>query len=203
MASAQSGTPAEARPGTDLLRTVQSTYNALESLRATFTQTVVSPFADDSTQIRGILLLQGNQYRVETPRETFVTDGTTTWVYTPADSQVVVNRAAQDPAAVSPQTLLMDYTDRYAVERSRTASYKGTSHRVLHLAPTADAARFESLRLWIRPTDALVTRLRVVDASGAVIRITFRDLVRNPAVQASDFTFDPPPGVEVVDLRSS
>ena len=198
-----SDTTDAAEEGRALLRDVQATYNALEGMRATFTQTVIPAFSEDSTRMRGLLLLQGNRYRVETSRETFVTNGRTTWIYAPADSQVVVNDAAQDPATVSPQTLFMDYTDRYRVEAMQTKTAKGTPHRVLSLVPTARDARFTSLRMWVRRDDGLVTRLRVEEAGGAVVQIEFDDLLSSPDVPPNAFTFDPPPGVDVVDLRSS
>ena len=200
--SASAQLPVDAS-GDATLQEVQDTYNALESLRGTFTQTVAPSFTTDSTQIRGELLLQDNRYRVETSRETLVTNGTTTWIYAPADSQVIVNHASDDPSTVSPQTLFMDYADDYTVTNMRTASRRGEPHRVLTLAPTENGTRFQSIRLWVRERDALITRLRVVDANDATIKIAFDDLEVNPAVQASDFTFTPPPGVDVVDLRSS
>ena len=188
---------------TDVLRAVQETYNDLESLRATFTQTVVPPFGGDSTRTRGVLLLQGNRYRVETLQETFVTDGTTTWMYVPADSQVVVNTATDNPAAVSPQTLFMDYTDRYSVVSVQSTMREGAAHQVLTLRPLSDATRFRSLRLWVRSRDTMITRLRLEDPSASMIRISFDDIVKNPSVDASDFRFEPPSGIEVIDLRSS
>ena len=195
--------PSDDASGDAVLQRVQDTYNALESLRGTFTQTVMPSFTTDSTQIRGELLLQGNRYRMETRRETLVTNGTTTWIYAPADSQVIVNHASDDPSTVSPQTLFMDYADDYTVTDVRTTVHRGASHRVLTLDPTENGARFQSIRLWVRERDALITRLRVVDTNDATIQIAFDDLEVNPPVQASDFTFTPPPGVDVVDLRSS
>jgi outer membrane lipoprotein carrier protein len=98
--------PAGAQDGGPTLQALQSRYSALQGLRAAFTQVTASEFADDSTRIDGTVLLAGNRYRVETPAQTVVTDGATTWIYSPADSQVVVNTADAEASTLTPQAFL-------------------------------------------------------------------------------------------------
>lgn len=186
------------------LSDVQAAYDALDGLRASFTQVVGSDFAADSTQVEGSVLLSGNKYRVQTPAQTVVTDGNTTWIYTPADSQVVVNRADTE-GAVTPETFLTASEERYKVTASAETTRRGTPHRTLALTSTDSAARFAEATLWVRTSDRVVTRMRAADRNGSTLDLRLRDIVVNPDALRADapFTFAAPPGVEVVDLRRS
>lgn len=184
------------------LSDVQAAYEALEGLQASFTQVVGSDFADGSTRVEGSVLLSGNKYRVQTPDQTVVTDGDTTWIYTPADSQVVVSSADKE-GAVTPETFLTASANRYAVTASDETTRLETPHQKLTLASTDSTSRFAEATLWVRASDRVVTRMRAADRNGSTLDLRLRDIVVNPATLRSDapFVFDPPPGVDVVDLR--
>jgi len=184
------------------LQEVQTTYEALDGLRATFAQTVRSEFAGQPTRLQGSVLLAGNKYRVQTPQQTVVTDGRTTWIYTPADSQVVVNAAEREQAPITPTAFLSGAAERYTVDRTGTAVLDGTPHHTLALAAAADTTRFRTARLWVRQGDRIVTRVRATDRNGTTLDLRLSEIELNPPLPESPFTFTPPEGVDVVDLRS-
>lgn len=192
--------PAQDAPS---LEALQARYDTLEGLRATFTQVTASEFADDSTQIDGTVLLAGNKYRVETPRQTVVTNGSTTWIYSPADSQVVVNDADAEASTLTPQAFLTTSAEKYDVVSTRTTPRDDTPHDVLSLAAANSSARFEKATLWVRSTDRIVTRLRALDRNGSILDLRLREIRVNPHISEGAFSFSAPEGVEVVDLRSS
>lgn len=184
------------------LEELKTRYDRLQSLRASFTQVIGSEFADDSTRIRGRVVLADNKYRVQTPSQTVVTDGETTWIYSPADSQVVVNDAGSQESTVTPQTFLTASTETYRVESTRTQRRNGSPHAVLSLHATQKSAGFREATLWMRTSDRIVTRLRVTDRNGSTLDLRLQDIVVNAPLDGTPFTFSAPQGVEVVDLRS-
>jgi outer membrane lipoprotein carrier protein len=184
------------------LDAVEARYRALTGLSARFSQVTEPDGGGASARLEGRLLLQGNKYRIETPEETLVTDGTTTWVYTPADSQVIVNDASDDPSTLSPRTFFTDYGRRYRAARMEPAASGRDASTVLHLVPRDAASNYETVALWVREDD-VVTRLRVTDAAGTTYTISLDRIALNPGLGPSTFRFTPPDGVEVVDLRSS
>jgi outer membrane lipoprotein carrier protein len=196
--------PAAGQSSVLSLSDVQAAYGALNGLQASFTQIVGSDFADGSTRVEGTVLLSGNKYRVRTPDQTVVTNGQATWIYTPADSQVVVSTADTE-GTVTPETFLTASEGRYDVTGSTTATRLGASHQKLSLSATGTAARFAEATLWVRATDRVVTRIRATDRNGSTLDLRLHDIVVNPEALRVDapFTFTPPPGVEVVDLRRS
>lgn len=184
------------------LSTLKERYERLSGLRASFTQVMGSEFASDSTRIRGRVVLAGNKYRVETPTQTIVTNGETTWIYSPADSQVIVNDADSASSTVTPQSFLQSSTKHYTRTSERSATREGVPHSVLVLAAADDTARFEEVTLWVRNRDSIVTRLRATDRNGSTLDLRLRDIELNPNFAGTPFAFSPPDGVEVVDLRS-
>lgn len=188
--------------GTALLARVQAQYDRLDGLRASFEQTVSSDAVGSSSRVSGELWLQDNRYRIETGEQTLVTDGTTSWVYTPATEQVIVNDVVEDPAVITPKTLFTDYAERYAVESATSERRAGAPHTRLDLVPTDASAPFEAVTLWVRDADALITRLRLTDPGGSVITIDLDALEVNPSFEPGAFTFTPSDATEVIDLRT-
>ncbi|HHP7238990.1 LolA family protein [Longibacter sp.] len=194
--------PALAQSGADLLEEVQARYESIDGIQSRFVQTVESEFAS-ARRTEGTLYLAGARYRVETDQQTFVTDGSTTWIYSPAQKQVIINRASDDGSDLTPQTFFTDYAARYAVDTSRDTTVAGTAFTVLDLKPSVPEASFDHVRLWVNPVSRIIERLRVRDANGSVITIRLRDISVNPGLSDTTFRFDPPEDVEIVDLRSS
>lgn len=191
--------PAQDAPS---LEALQDRYDELSGLRAAFTQVTASEFAGDSSQIDGRVLLAGNKYRVETPSQTVVTNGETTWIYSPANSQVVINDADADASTVTPQTFLTASAEKYDVTATRTAQRNGDAHDVLSLSATTESARFSEATLWVQRTNRIVTRLRATDRNGSTLDLRLYEIDLGPDFADTPFTFSPPDGVEIVDLRA-
>ena len=193
--------PALAQSNTLSLSDVQEAYDGLNGLRASFTQLISSDFAGDTTRVAGTVLLSGNKYRVQTPDQTVVTNGETTWIYTPADSQVVINDAGNEATQVTPKTFLTASADRYRITESGSVTRAGTTHQKLAVTATDSTSRFKDAVLWVRQADRVVTRMQATDRNGSTLDLRLGDITVNPSLEDSSFTFSAPNGVEVVDLR--
>jgi outer membrane lipoprotein carrier protein len=188
-----------------LIRRLEAKYNGGQALQAAFTRTLSQ--GGQMNSLSGTLTLQGDRYRVETGRQTLVTNGETTWIYTPARGQVLVNDYVEDETAFSPSHFFDGYRERYRVAGVRTAQRDGAErdgaeHRVLTLEPKEPGAFFREVTLWMRASDAVITRLTVEDANASTMTFTLRDVSFGVPTSASTFRFDAPQSAEVVDLRS-
>jgi chaperone LolA len=188
--------------GAVLLRAVQQRYEAAGTLTATFTQTLTSDLTDGTRRVRGRLqAATGNRFRVDMPQETLVSDGQTTWVYNDAERQVLLNDYREDDVGFSPEDFFRDFTDRYDVVAQTSERRRGMPHTVLTLRPTAPDAGFRTMRLWVRDDDRAITKLRLDTRDGATITFVLTDVVLGADLPPETFTFEPPEGAEVVDLR--
>ena len=185
-----------AQSGDDLLDRLRERYESTDALRARFTQTI-----GDAT-MEGTLVLRGDAYRIETGDQTLVTDGETAWVYSKLDEQVLVNDAIKDETAFSPADFFTNYPDRFDVEVIGNEIVDGARHETLKLTPKNDDAFLREVTLFVRSTDALPTRVQIVDGNGTRVAFDLQDVEVNPTLGGDVFRFDAPIGAEVVDLRS-
>jgi outer membrane lipoprotein carrier protein len=163
---------------------------------------MTSPYSDLEESFAGTVVFQDDRYRVETGAQTFVTNGAITWIYLPTENQVLINDYVEDETAFSLNNFFLNYTERYDVSSSEVAEYQGQTHFVLHLTPKSPDAFFSDVTLWMRDSDNLVTRLKVTDVNETTMTFELRDIELNPSLQADTFSFTPPDGAEVIDLRS-
>lgn len=179
-----------------VLDRLRARYESLDGLRAQFTQRV------DGAAMEGSILLRGDAYRIETADQTLVTDGTTSWVYSKSDRQVLVNDAVADETTFSPADFFTHYPDRFDVRADGSETIDGIRHDRLHLTPKNADAFLQEVTLFVRDTDALPTRVRIVDGNGTTVVFDLREVEVNPRLADDAFRFVAPQGAELVDLRS-
>jgi len=193
--------PPDVEAAEALLQRVRQNYEAADGLRAAFTQQTRSPFTEDTITFRGTLLLQGSKYRIETPQQTLVTDGTTTWIYDPAANQVIINQYVNDETIITPDEIFRDYLEQYNIAAMR-ASNRAPSVAAIDLTAADTSAYYTHATVHVRRPEAMLTRVQLEDQNGSTVIFRLDDVQLNPALAADAFTFTPPPEAEVVDLRS-
>lgn len=191
-----SGQAAAQASSDEVLQRLRTAHASLDALRAEFVQTTTG-----GATIEGTIILSGDRYRIEMPGQVLVTDGTTAWAYSSDDNQVLVNDHTEDAQAFTPSTFFTEYPDRFHVEVSGTENVQGVRHDVLHLTPRQADPYLRDVTLFVRSTDGLPTRVRLVDTNGTSMAFELRNIERNPRVASDTFSFRAPAGVEVVDLR--
>lgn len=194
--------PTTAQDPDDVLQRIQTTYDEAEALRASFTQEIGSPFADRPTTNRGTVWMQDQKFRIETADQTLVADGTTTWIYRASTNQVIINDYVNDETTLTPDEIFYDYAERFVVRSMDSERHDGDRYFVLHLTPRSDDTTYQSVTLHVRDRDTAITRLQLEDRDDTTITFTFDHIQFNPDIDANQFTFEPPPEAEVVDLRS-
>ena len=177
-------------------------YNAINALRATFTQTMSSAYWDQDQSFTGELILQGDKYRVETGTEVLVVNGEETYVYQPNENQVLISDVVEDDASFSPTDFLLHYDDRFEVLDVDAVSYDGHRHYRINLKPKSTDSFFREATLWMRDSDEIITKMTVFDMNETRMVFTLDNIELDPLLPPGTFSFTPPAGVEVIDLRS-
>ena len=196
------GDQAIAQDADDVFERLKDKYDSIESLRAEFSQTMSSSYMDEEATSRGVLVVKGDHYRVETEGQTLVTNGDVTWVYMRAEKQVLINDYNEDEQTFSISEFLFDYDENFDASAVTSAQIGGKRHFVLTLTPKKDDAFFTEATLSVRESDNVITRLRVVDVNGTTMIFNLENIQLNPSLQKDIFSFTPPDGTEVIDLRS-
>ena len=191
-----------AQSNEDLINRIRARYDTVELLRADFTQQTTSPFGEKMPVNQGTLILEGDNYRVETEVQTFVTDGETTWVYDTYQNQVIVNNFVKDEASFTISDFLDNFHTDYEILETSTSYINGTKHHRIRLNAISPSSFFKEVTINMRDSDNIITRLNVLDVNDASLDFNLDGIELNPAIEGDPFSFIPPDGAEIIDLRS-
>ncbi len=186
----------------EMLGRLKATYRDDVAIQADFNQHLTSPDGERLPGVEGTIVLLGDQYRVETDGQTFVTNGETTWILNRYENQVLVNDYIDDPSTFSLSNFLFAFDEHYEILETNLKYLDGVRHQVLTLRPRAEESFFREVTLWMRDTDSVITRLRVLDVNEAELDFGLEHLEFDPRLAGDPFTFEPPEGVEIIDHRA-
>ncbi len=181
-------------------------FNNVKSMRAEFTQTVISNARSSVDKSQGILQMQRPgkfHWDYKSPYEQqIIADGKKLWIYDVEMEQVIVKNL--DLALGDTPAILLSgdatITDKFIVTEITENTGGDSSLFWLQLVPKQQEASFEKLLLAFSGSNLQIMELK--DAFGQITRLTFANLEQNPAINPSVFNFEAPPGVDVIDEAS-
>jgi outer membrane lipoprotein carrier protein len=202
-ADAPAGSPLACADST--ANALQRRYEAVRDLEAGFEQTTRSVSLGQrgaTTTSRGsVVFAKPGRMRwtyVEPEPSLVVSDGKELWIYDPAHREaqrMVVSEAYLSGAALSfllgEGEILRDFHVK--------ALECGDSSALLDLVPRQPAT-YERLQARIDPRSGELLETTVIDLLGNSTTVALRDLRVNRDPDAALFRFDPPPGVQVLEL---
>lgn len=175
----------------ELLKSVQSKYNSLNTIYVNFIK-----YSGSKEDFSGKLYLKKeDKLRIELKNNTIITDGKTFWNYNKRENKVIINNYdASEPSELSLSTFINDYPSKSIVTSGEEGDY-----RTLTLEPKTSELNFSRAELFINKSD-LVDKV-VIDSNSGKAVITFSGYKLNQEIPDSEFTYSPPKGIKVIDLR--
>ena len=178
-------------------------FKQVQSMRADFTQTVISENRRSAEKSQGMLQMQRPgkfRWEYQTPYEQqIIANGKNLWIYDVEMEQVIVKKL--DLALGDTPAVLLsggaNIADRFDVKEISVEGEGESSLYWLQLLPKQQEASFEKLLLAFAGDNLQIMELK--DAFGQIPRLTFSNLEQNPAINSSVFSFEPPAGVDVID----
>jgi chaperone LolA len=177
----------------DILDAVQKKYKSVNDLSAGFKQSM-----NDKPSLNGkIYYSKGNKLRLELKNSTIISDGTVTWNYNKPQKKVVINNtSATDPSSFSIDKFLYDYPSK------STVTFENEDfHNVIVLEPRKGSnLNFKKVRI-IVDQDYLITRVSIENIPSGITNLQFSNYKLNQNLSDTTFTFSPPVGANIIDLR--
>ncbi len=190
LAAAQEHGPARER--------LEAFSEGLESLQADFRQAIISPEGETIERGEGAIWMQRPdlfrwQYAGEFP-ELIVADGARVWMYDETLEQVTV----REQSGLAGDSPLMLITDPSSLDQQFVVTELGEDAGVflLELRVRSPEAEFERVLVGLRGD--MLSFMVMEDAFGMRTEIGFDNILRNPALDAGQFEFTPPPGVDII-----
>ena len=202
--------PADVRgiDGREVIRRQQQRYEKLTSITARFRKSHYWKLVDQKTELGGNLYVRKpNQFRFETRVQTVVSDGESAWNYTPENEQVLLSSYDRATGDRSYEKLLFDlillggYEARYDPRLAGEERVDGKRCYRVELTAREEERFISRIRLWIDRKLWLVRRAEYLNLNDDVTTYEISRLKVDGKLRANLFTFVPPDGVEVIDLR--
>ncbi|RKY90243.1 MAG: hypothetical protein DRQ01_09505 [Ignavibacteriae bacterium] len=178
-------------PG-ELIQSVQEKFNALTDLSANFTQSV-----NGSTNLTGkVFYKKNNKIRFELTKILIVSDGVTNWNYNKKENKVIISSYDEEDAGLlSIERIIFEYP-----EECELSTYMVENQEILMLLPQTSTFSFNSVKLWIND-DNLISWVLIDDPAAGLVQIDLTNYSVDENLPDSKFTFTPPEGSKVIDLR--
>lgn len=187
------------------LRRVEDRYNNIRTLQLDFQQTIsysMQPTAKRTES--GVLYLRKPgkmrwDYR-EPWKKIFLSDGSDVWFYTSASNRVEKSKLKETEDMRAPLAFLIGRLDfQRDFKEYRYRDVEGA--RWITAIPKSEKAPYKEVHFFLEPT-AQISKLRVFGHDESVMEFQFRNEKLNPALPDSLFVFQPPPGVEMVEVAN-
>jgi outer membrane lipoprotein carrier protein len=188
-----------AQDAQEIIKNVQSKYNSIKDAQATFSQSVRYSSGSNQSSSGTIYIQKGDKYRIESKNEVIVTDGVTSWSYSKKKRQVVIDNYKNDGNTFSPNKFLFNYPENFYSDFDGTETVSGSECYLLKLSPRHKGS-VKSAKIWVDKEESLIRKITINSSESSTTYI-LKKITLDAGLSSSKFTFSPPEGVEVIDLR--
>lgn len=187
----------------EIVKQVKKKLDRLETLTCEFTTEQVWKNPDRTQVIAGSLSMRVKEpfkLRLERPENVTVIDGSAVWTFLPKHNQVQISDYNQEKDEFpSPHNIFRQYSDKRKAVLLGEETVEGAPCDVLSLE-TSDPQAVK-VTVWIDKKLMFPVKALEETTSGNTATHILRDIKLNVKLDNSVFTFKPPEGASVVDLR--
>lgn len=183
----------------EIIKKVQNNYKDLYDAKAEFSMTEKFSGGKSTSSSGTIMIQKENKYKIKTKSYTLVTDGVTSWSYSPSKKQVVIDNYKDDGSTFSPNKFLFNYPENFYSDYVGDEKVNKKDCYVLKLTPR-NKGNIKSAKVWVDQAEYYIRKITIT-TSESTKTYTLKSITLNPGLSSSEFKFTPPEGVEVIDLR--
>lgn len=177
--------------GEQMLKALQDKFNSVSNVTADFRQTV-----NGKVNLAGKFFFEKkNKLRLELKNLIIVSNGTTNWSFNKRENKVVISDYdKENPPVFSINNFIETYPSQCTV-----SSVIEGGKQILVLTAKTGSMKFKTVKIWLNGEN-LIEKL-LVESGGKTVEMTFTGYKINQRLGNSIFTFIPPKGSSIVDLR--
>ena len=175
-----------------VMKELQAKYDTIKDLSVEFKQS-----AKGKSKLAGMLFIKKeNKIRIDAKNLIIVSDGTTSWTYNKKENKVIISSYDEnEPGVFSINELVYGLPAESDIELSND-----NGKNVLKLTPNSYEYNFDNVKLWIGENN-LIHKVELNDAAMGKIEVNFSDYQLNQNLKDSEFSFTPPEGSRIIDIR--
>ena len=175
-----------------VVKELQSKFDKIKDLSVEFTQ-----LDNGKSKLSGMLFIKKeNKLRINTKNLIIVSDGKTSWSYNKKENKVIISSYDEnEPSVFSMRELVYDLPAESDIEISND-----NGQRVLKLTPNSYEYNFNNVSIWLSE-DSLINKVILKDAAMGKVEVKFYNYNLNQNLIDSEFSFTPPEGSRIIDIR--
>jgi len=175
-----------------VMKDLQAKFDTIKDLSVEFTQS-----ANGKSKLAGTLFIKKeNKLRLDTQNLIIVSDGTTSWTYNKKENKVIISSYDEnEPGVFSLNELVYGLPAESDIKLSND-----NGQNVLKLTPNSYEYNFDNVKLWLGENN-LINKVELNDAAMGKIEVKFSDYQLNQNLKDSEFSFTPPKGSRIIDIR--
>ena len=175
-----------------LLKSIQDKFDSINDLSANITQSV-----NGKVNLKGkVFYKKENNLRFEFKNSLIVSNGETSWNYNKKQNKVIITSYDTEGNKIfSIRQMIYEYP-----KECELSTYESEGENVLQLVPGNNSLSFSSVKLFIT-NDNLISKVLIDDPASGSIQVDLSDYQINKNLPDSMFSFSPPEGSQVLDLR--
>jgi outer membrane lipoprotein carrier protein len=175
-----------------LLKNIQDNFDSIDDLSAEITQLI-----NGKINLEGkVYYKKENHLRFEFNNMLIVSDGETSWNYNKKQNKVIItDYDTEGNKILSLRQIIYEYPDECEL-----STYDSEGEKVLQLISQNNSLSFNSVKLFITD-DNLISKVLIDDPSTGSIQVFLSNYKINKNLSDSLFSFSPPEGSQVLDLR--
>ena len=176
----------------ELLKELQTKFDSIEDMSVDFTQSYNS-----KNILSGVLKYKDeNKLRIDTKKLLIISDGKTSWNFNEPENKVIISNYDENSSGLLSINELVYVFPKGCDITSSIVDNK----RVLTLIPNSYTVNFDKVQIWLTDDD-LISKVYINDSSMGTTEISFSNYRLNQDLSLSEFSFTPPIGSKIIDLR--
>ncbi len=185
----------------ELALKIEGKYDSLKTLSINFQEETKSQDFSTIRKLKGKMLLKNpNKFRIELPSQVVVSDGDFIWVYSKENKQVTKNRVDKSRELFRPNDYLFNFRKNYNYELSGEQKIgESLCYKMVYTSKTEEEF-FKKITVFFEKESLLAQRIEYLDQNDNYTTLSFKAVKPDVVINDSRFIYNPPPGVELVDL---
>ncbi|MEJ2193308.1 MAG: outer-membrane lipoprotein carrier protein LolA [Ignavibacteriaceae bacterium] len=178
--------------GDSLLKDLQTKFDSIEDVSVDFVQS-----HNDTNILSGVLKYKTeNKLRIDTKKLLIISDGSTSWNFNESENKVIISNYEENSSGLLSISELVYEFPKGCDVSSNIVDDK----RILILIPNSYTVNFDKVQIWLTD-DNLIDKVKISDASMGTTELIFSNYRLNQNLSLSEFSFTPPKGSKIIDLR--
>jgi len=184
----------------DVLDKLSATTKAYTNMTIGFDFIFENKSQSINEQQSGVLVLEGDNFRLEMNEQTIINDGESQWVYLKDINEVQIMEHDPENDMMSPNKLFTIYEQGYKYTYGGAKAEEGKRLHIINLFPEESGA-FIKVQLLINAAKNQLHKIILFDKNSGTYTYLVTSFKSNTDVRPFTFNTGDYPGVEVIDLR--